>query len=170
MTDPIARTVAFTGHRTCRSEAIAPLRQTIEALYAEGFRRFLSGMALGFDLTAAEQVLACRSAHPDIELVAVIPFAAQAERFPARERQRYGRILTEADEVVCLASHYHAGCYAVRNDYLADHAACLAAWYDGSPGGTRYTVRRAEQRQRRILNLHPAGPQFPAAPPSLFDL
>ena len=63
-----------------------------------------------------------------------------------------------ADDAVVLSPVYHAGCYAVRNNYLVDHASLLVAWYDGSPGGTRYTVRRALGRGLEVVNLCPAAP------------
>ena len=44
----------------------------------------------------------------------------------------------------------------------------LVAWYDGSPGGTRYTVRRALGRGLEVVNLCPAAPVPPAPEPTLF--
>lgn len=44
----------------------------------------------------------------------------------------------------------------MRNNCLVDRAALLVAWYDGSAGGTQYTVRRALMRGREVWNLHPA--------------
>ena len=52
-----ATAVAFTGHRTYCGEAAAALQRAVETLYAEGCRTFLSGMAAGFDMAAAETVL-----------------------------------------------------------------------------------------------------------------
>lgn len=145
--------VSFTGHRTYRDEGCDRLSATLAELYARGFRTFLSGMALGFDLAAAEAVVALRRLHPDARLVAVVPFRGQAARFPAARRQRYEALLARADEVVVLAEEYHRGCYARRNDFLVDHAAVVVSWYDGSPGGTRYTVERARTRGREIIPL-----------------
>lgn len=157
--DPLT-CVSFTGHRTYRGEACRQLASTLEVLYAGGFRTFLSGMAVGFDLAAAEAVVALRRTHSDVRLVAVVPFRRQAARFPAVQRQRYEEVLARADEVVVLAEEYHRGCYARRNDFLVDHAAVLVAWYDGSPGGTQYTVERACTRGREILYL---SSELPAA-------
>ena len=42
----------------------------------------------------------------------------------------------------------------MRNDYLVAHAATLVAWYDGSPGGTHYTVQRALHRGLEFIQLH----------------
>lgn len=160
--------VAFTGHRTYRDEAREALSRTLEELYARGFRTFLSGMAAGFDLAAAEAVLELRERHPEVRLVAAVPFPEQAARFPAARRRIYEEVLARADGVELIAPAYHQGCYARRNDFLVDHAAVVVAWYDGSPGGTRYTVERALVRGREVVNLHPQGPAFPPTAPTLF--
>lgn len=154
--DALENSVAFTGHRTYRAEAGALLRETIEGLYACGMRTFLSGMAVGFDLAAAEAVVACRADCPELRLVAVVPFAGQQNRFGPTDRSRYERLLAGADDAVVLSELYYRGCYAVRNDYLTDHASVLVAWYDGSRGGTQYTVRRALAMGREVRNLHPS--------------
>lgn len=145
-------------------------------------------MAMGFDLAAAEAVLACRDSEtgsafspasapdphfpytpmPGLRLVAVIPFRGQESRFPAADRERFRRVLAAADHSVTLSPSYHAGCYAVRNNYLVEHAALLVAWYDGSPGGTHYTVRRALGRGLEFINLHPHPAALRQAEPTLF--
>ena len=244
MTEDRLTTVAFTGHRTYGGQAATALRATVGELYARGFRTFLCGMAMGFDLAAAEAVLACRDSQtasalspaaasaaafpsaaasaavppasvlspaaasaaafpsvaasaavppasafspavdsvsaffpephsphtpmPGLRLVAVIPFRGQESRFPAADRERFRRVLAAADHSVTLSPSYHAGCYAVRNNYLVEHSALLVAWYDGSPGGTHYTVRRALGRGLEFINLHPHPAALRQAEPTLF--
>ncbi len=163
-----ATAVAFTGHRTYCGEAAAALQRAVETLYTEGCRTFLSGMAAGFDMAAAETVLACRDRLPGLRLVAVVPFEGHINRFSNSDRERFGRIVAAADETTVLSTRYHRGVYMQRNDYLVSHAARLVAWFDGSPGGTFYTLRRALQAGRRIDNLCPAGPGFPPPMPTLF--
>ena len=85
--------VAFTGHRTYRGETGDALSRTLEELCARGFRTFVSGMAVGFDLAAAEAVLALRERCPEVRLVAAVPFPGQARHFPHKERARYERVL-----------------------------------------------------------------------------
>ena len=150
------RTVSFTGHRTYCGEADAALAGTLRQLYAEGYRVFVSGMAVGFDLAAAEAVLSLREACPQVRLVCAVPFEGQERRFPAAEKERYGRVRERADASVVVCGGYRPDCYARRNDYLADCASVLVAWYDGSAGGTRYTVRRALRSGREVRNLHPS--------------
>lgn len=148
-------TVAFTGHRTYCSEAASSLKTVLDELYGRGFRMFLSGMAVGFDLAAAEAVLRLRGQHADVRLVAVIPFAGQSDRFPADDKLRFERVCREADEVMTLAPHFDPYCYMRRNDFLVDHALVLVAWYDGTTGGTRYTVERALRQGLEVRQLYP---------------
>lgn len=145
--------VAFTGHRTCRHEADAVLRVVIRELYDRGLRTFLSGMAVGFDLAAAEAVLACRESMPGLRLVAVVPFRGQQSRFGVQDRERYARVLGASDEVIYLSERYYERCYAVRNAYLTDHASVLVAWCNGSRSGTQQTVCLARRRGLEVLNL-----------------
>lgn len=147
--------MAFTGHRTYGGGDDAVLRAVVAELYARGMRDCLCGMAVGFDLAAAEAVLSEREARPGLRLVCVVPFEGQEMRYCGSDRWRFRRILRDADERIVLASEYHRGCYAVRNNFLVDHASLLVAWYDGSPGGTQYTVRRALAANRCVWNLHP---------------
>jgi len=147
------RVVSFTGHRTYDGSADGALDAKLSELYERGARVFMSGMAVGFDLAAAEAVLRLRNRYPEARLVCVVPFEGQESRFSAADRQRYARILAAADDRVTLCASYTPGCYARRNDYLVDRAGGLVAWYDGSPGGTRYTVRRALRRGREVVNL-----------------
>ena len=82
MTD-YSTSVTFTGHRhipiqRC-NEVCAKLEKAVMANYANGVRNFNCGMALGFDLIAAEAVLKVKTQHPDIALTAVVPFRGQCE-------------------------------------------------------------------------------------------
>lgn len=88
-----ATAVAFTGHRTYCGEAAAALQRAVETLYAEGCRTFLSGMAAGFDMAAAETVLACRDRLSGLRLVAVVPFEGHINRFSNSDSERFGRIV-----------------------------------------------------------------------------
>lgn len=153
MNEQRALCVAFTGHRNYRGEADAALARTVEELFRAGFRTYLCGMALGFDLAAAEAALSLRERYADVRLVAVVPFPGQAERYPNAERSRYARLVAAADERVLVSERYDRGCYRRRNDFLVAHAAVVVAWYDGSPSGTGYTVGRARRTGCRVIDL-----------------
>lgn len=147
-------TACFTGHRSYDGSRRAELECAIRELYARGYRNFLCGMAVGFDLAAAEAVLALRNELPEISLVAVIPFEGMERKFSEEDKVRFRDILTSADKVVSLAPHYSVELYSLRNNFLVDNSSAVIAYFDGSKGGTAYTVRRAIKRLHRYINLY----------------
>ncbi|MEG1760062.1 MAG: SLOG family protein [Alistipes sp.] len=153
MTIDRTTTVAFTGHRTYDGRAAEMLCATIAALYHRGYRTFMSGMAVGFDLAAAEAVIACRAQLPGLHLLCAVPFEEQPRQFSAVDKQRYAALLATADAVEIVCAHYLSECYTLRNNFLIDNASTLIAYYDGSAGGTHYTFRRAQRQRLEIINL-----------------
>ena len=136
-------TAAFTGHRRYDGECDDALRAVVRELYGWGFRVFWSGMALGFDLAAAEAVLALRGELPGLRLCCAVPFPGQADRFPEADRLRYMRILDRADEVATLAPRYEPRCYLRRDEFMVERSAAVmrgAARRSGSTCGA--TVNR----------------------------
>ena len=106
--------------------------------------RFLSGMADGFDLIAAEEVLNAKKTFPYIQLKCVLPFKGQADRYTQADKQRYNAILAQADEVILLQDEYSDRCFLRRNNYLLDNSAYLVVFYDSIPTAelpTRYAMR-----------------------------
>ena len=146
--------VAFTGHQDYDGRADEALRVAVRRLWSEGYRSFFSGMACGFDLAAAEAVLSLREECEGMDLVAIIPFAGQQERFPDSDKRRFEAILAAADRVEVLSDVYSRGCYYRRNDYLVEHTGYVVAWYVRKSSGTGYTVRRARQQCIEVLNLY----------------
>ena len=146
-----ALNVAFTGHRAdslpwgfneSSDECLklkAGLLRAIRCAYTEGKRCFLSGMASGVDIYAAEAVLQLRETLPGIALVCVFPC-------PSRDSR----------SVIVLSSEYCAGCMKRRNRFLVENASMLIAVYDGRrTGGTFQTVGMAARRGLRTVILNP---------------
>lgn len=155
----IKESFAFTGHRLIESSKVNDLRKVlranIKALYAKGIRVYLSGMALGFDMIAAEEVIALKEELPSLRLVAVIPFQGQSNRWAYRDKQRYSQLLAAADDSVVLSEGFFKGCYLKRNDFMIDHSCGIMAYFDGGyKGGTFYTFRQAKIKDKDIINLY----------------
>lgn len=146
-------TASFTGHRDYDSSYNDCLRECIRQLYNEGYRIFLCGMARGFDLAAGEAVIDAKSEFADIRLRCVIPYFGHEKSFSQSDRERYRQLTERADGVVTLADRYQAGAYHFRNDYLVDNASTIVAYYNGTKGGTHYTLHRAVKRGLRIHNI-----------------
>jgi uncharacterized phage-like protein YoqJ len=148
-------TLCFSGHRryTPSPDDEARLGAALEAAWVDGYRVFISGMASGFDLAAAEAVVRLRSLHAGVRLVAAIPFRGQPVGYTAVDKRRYDDLVGAADEVRVLADRYSHGCYWRRDDWMVERSRRIVCWYDGSSGGTRYTVRRALARGLETVNI-----------------
>lgn len=149
-------TVAFSGHRTYQGEACEELRCVVARLYDEGYRRFLCGMAWGFDLAAGEAVAELKRAHSDVELIAALPYRNFSKLFHAEDAEQYRRVADAADAIVVVSKSEGKVAYRLRNDYLVENSSVLVAWFNGVPrGGTAYTLRQARRKGVRTENLYP---------------
>ena len=151
-----SKSLAFTGHRTIPIERQNEIRaRLVEAVSLTCITCFYSGMAIGFDLMAAETVLSLKGKYPDIRLIAVVPFRRQSCRWHSMEKERYQNIISRADRVIVLSEHYFHGCLLRRNDFMLEHSCGVIAFYDGKPyGGTFYTCREALKKGMDIVNLY----------------
>ena len=164
-----AHTCCFTGHRPEKlpwgSDERDPrclrlksrIMDTVEAVYREGYRHFICGMARGCDLYCGEAVLAFRESHPDVILEAAIPCASQCRNWPMAEHRRWQRLVDEADLETMIQEEYTRGCMHRRNRYMVDHSSLVIAVYDGSAGGTRSTLEYAISRRVSFMDLQIEG-------------
>jgi uncharacterized phage-like protein YoqJ len=136
------KSCVFTGHRTLE-EDFSPkkLKKEIKALIEQGVDVFYNGMAMGFDLLAAETVLSFKKKYPQIKLIACIPCYKQEKSFPERDKKRYVEILKKVDEKVLLAEEYYRGCMQVRDKYMAERADVMIAYCKKTTGGAAFTVK-----------------------------
>ena len=162
------KTCAFTGHRPqhlpfgmnenddrCVKLKEALKEQIINLIEAEDVTYFITGMALGVDLYAAEIVLDLKACYPNITLESAIPCETQAVKWSMAQRERYYDIAAQCDKETMLQSHYSPDCMGKRNRYMVDHADVLIAVWDGSPSGTGKTVRYAHQQGKSVITINP---------------
>ena len=145
---------AFTGHRNIYEYDFDEplLERVISDLIKNGFTRFLCGMAVGFDLKAAQIVLSLKERY-NIELVACLPCENQSERFSERNKILYRDVLSKCDEVVVLEKEYTNGCMLRRDRYLVDNSDILVCFLRRQQGGTYYTVNYAKKCGKKIIEL-----------------
>ena len=147
-TENSIKSCAFTGHRELPpSFNAAALWDALEALIKEGVEIFYNGMAIGFDMLAAEAVLMLKKKYPHIKLVACIPFYNQEKYYNDTDKARYARILKEADEQVLLSESFSREAPLKRNRYMAEHADVLVAYCKKSQGGTAYTLNYFKKKK-----------------------
>lgn len=159
---------AFTGHRPKSFpwgyNETAPdcvmlkkvLEEQITALVDDGVTGFISGMALGTDLWAAQIVLDLRKKNPALKLCCALPCAGQEKKWPPKTQELYLTILRQADNVVYVSRMYHSDCMLNRNRYMVNYSSILLAVYNGEyKTGTGMTVRYAKDKHRKIILIDP---------------
>ena len=158
-------TCCFTGHRPDKlpwgtneedgrclalKESIA---RELEGLYRRGYRHFISGMARGADLYFVEAALALRREHPDVTVEGAVPCQSQADRWPEPERARGRAALDACDLETMVQQNYDRFCMHRRDRYMVDRSSAILAAFDGTPGGTMYTLSCAMDQGLDILLL-----------------
>lgn len=163
----MSKVCCFTGHRPqslpwrfreddprCRDLKQRLFEAMINAMAEEGVRKFLSGMALGTDIWAAEKVLRLREELP-ITLTCVLPCRDQDARWSEEAKRRYAAVLEQCDEKILLQESYTPDCFNRRNRYMVDHSDLVIAVWNGSPSGTGNTVAYARERGKPVWVLEP---------------
>lgn len=141
----------FTGHRPHKlhqpeSVVIAALESKIREAIDDGFATFISGMAWGVDIWAAEIVLRLKAEGLPIHLIAAVPYDGFEKSWDEDWKRRYHAVLSAADYVKYICAHYSRGCYQIRNQWMVDRSARLIAAYTGEAGGTKNTVDYASRK------------------------
>lgn len=120
-----------------------------------GYRTFISGMALGFDMICAEIILELKKQYQDIKLVCALPCKDQYKVWREDQQKRYKDILKQADIVHYQYEKYQDGCMLERNDYMLNNSSMVIALFNGQPGGTKYTLDKAQKKGLKIVVIKP---------------
>jgi len=154
---PREHTICFTGHRKLDAREARDIQKRLDQLlpvcYHKGYRVFLTGGALGFDILAAEAVHRLRMEHDDVKLILVLPCADQSCRWSEADCERYERMLYCADEIRVLSPAYYEGCMMNRNRHMVDHSSLCLCYLNKFKGGTVSTVAYAMKVKTPILNV-----------------
>lgn len=151
-------TCGFTGHRQIKyshAKALPDLLlRAIGYAYSKGCRRFIAGGALGFDTSAAKEVLRFRMTHPDVSLVLYLPCIDQDSGWSDAQRATYEYILASADEVKYLSDSYDRGCMRRRNQAIANECDILIAYVGRDRTGSSQTLRMVKDQGKEAYNLY----------------
>jgi len=164
----IKDTVCFTGHRSqklpwksneederCKVMK-KTLRSEIEKAIKRGYKTFLCGMALGFDMICAETVLDLKTKYRDIEMFGALPCWTQDIKWSKKDRKRYNDLLNKIDGIRCIYDEYiGAECMLERNRYMVDNSSLMIALFNGLPGGTKSTIDYAKKKGMEIIIIKP---------------
>lgn len=159
----------FTGHRPqnfsfkfdeTHSDCIwikDTLRKCIKELITDcNVSHFISGMALGVDIWAAETVLSLKQEFPGIILESALPCETQAIKWNQDSRERYYSILARCDKETMLQKHYTPSCMQTRNEYMVNNSGYVIAVWNGSGSGTGSTVKYALSKDKTVICIDPA--------------
>ena len=132
----------FTGHRPdkllrSKEDIRCDLKEAIFSAMDAGITTFISGMARGVDIWAAEIVSELKKENTNIKLVCALPNQEWL--------QRCKDLCDKADAVVIIGNGHHPGIYQLRNQWMVDHSSRVIAVYNGQPGGTKNTIDYANK-------------------------
>ena len=140
--------VCFTGHRPeklTRFEWLIKrdLEKQIRQAVADGMNVFISGMARGVDIWAAEIVLKLRDAGQPVKLMCACPYDGFEQSWSKEWQERYSAILAAADYVKYVCPAYSRSCFQIRNEWMVNHSARVIAVFNNQPSGTMNTIEYA---------------------------
>lgn len=140
----------FAGHRPEKltrphEETRRELDSMITWAVSRGYRTFISGMARGVDLWAAETVLERRCQYPHLHLICASPFPGFERSWDAVWQKRYHSVMEQADLIHYVNPAYSPGCFQRRNEWMINHSACLICVWNGQLSGTYNAPRYAQK-------------------------
>ena len=148
----------FSGHRPeklpeSEKDIRAWLDEKIDEAIADGYTSFISGMAMGVDLWAAQAVLRRREKNPEIRLICAVPWNGFPSRWSEQWKTVYFDVLKKADLVKIISEKYDDNVFERRNCWMADRSRRLIAYFNGAEGGTKNMVEyAAEKGLETVLN------------------
>ncbi len=151
-------TCCFTGHRPQKlhqpeEEICEGLDEAVVRAYNDGFRYFITGMAMGVDIWAGESVLKLKNSHTDICLIAAVPYPGQEKNFPHEWKLKYAELLDKCDKAEIISEKYQKGAFHARDRWMVDHSSMIIAVYNGEPGGTAITVAYAKKEGLELRGI-----------------
>lgn len=148
----------FTGHRPeklhlSEQEVKSKLETEIRQAMADGYTTFISGMARGVDIWAAQIVLRFRANNPAIHLIAAVPYKGFENRWSKSWQDQYNFILEYADLVRYICKGYSIASFQIRNEWMVDRSSRVIAVYNGEPGGTKNTIDYANKNNIEVVSI-----------------
>ena len=140
-----AHRVCFAGHRPeklirSESDIKRDLEIQIRQAVANGLNVFISGMARGVDIWAAQIVLNLRNDGYAVKLMCACPYEGFETGWSHDWQRQYKMILAAADFVKYICDSYSRSCFQIRNEWMVDHAARVIAVFTGEKSGTKNAI------------------------------
>lgn len=135
----------FTGHRpeklTVSEQRLTQLLEAeIRSAIDGGFTTYITGMAKGVDLIAAEIVLRLRARDERLRLICALPYPGFGLRWGGGWTERFQSVLARADAQRTICPGFSYAAYQARNEWMVRHAGLVIAVFNGERGGTKNTL------------------------------
>lgn len=146
-------TAFITGHRFGFDDQIVNcgINQLTDLALNRGITTFLTGMALGTDLLAAQIWI-----ERQLSWEAIRPCGDQCNEWTWKQQERYYKLLNKATKQKTLYSHYSKGVMQARNQYLVNNSdLCLTIWNGRKEGGTFLTIQMARKAKLPLIIFNP---------------
>lgn len=163
-----SQTVCFTRHRIqklpwrfneedkrCKAMKVT-LRTDIEKAINRGYKNFLCGMALGFDMICAETVIDLKKQYSYIKIIGALPCRTQDIKWAVKDRERYRNLLKQLDDIRCIYDKYiGVECMLERIRYMVNNSSLMIALFNGLSGGTKSTIDYASKQELDVIIIKP---------------
>ena len=135
----------FTGHRPEKltrneKDIKKDLEKEIRQAVADGLNVFITGMARGVDIWAAQIVLQLRREGHGVRLICACPYDGFESGWSKEWQRQYKEILSAADFVKYVCEGYSRSCFQTRNEWMVNHSARVIAVFNGEKSGTKNTI------------------------------
>lgn len=175
----ISHTACITGHREknipdynnnpeLRSITLAAVKlmlyRYIDMAIASGYTNFISGLAMGTDLWAADYIIKKRRINKNIRLFGAMPYLRHAERYPLSYVELLRNVEKSADLLITVNDNpdimygspsvnkkNSKTLYRDRNYYMIDHSSAVIAFFNDNCNwsGTAQTLNYAVRKKRK---------------------
>ena len=158
----IMKTCAFTGHRPEKlpwknnesDERFLILKKKLKTAIKQainnGYLNFLSGMARGIDMLAAELVLDFKKQYKQIKLYCIIFYDNHDRHWSLEDKKRHLNIVNQCDKKIVLAKKFCSTCIENGNRFLVNNSSHLIAVWSGKPSETKNTIKIAKEQNKNI--------------------
>ncbi len=148
----------FTGHRIKKLNMNLEivkilLEKAIDDTLKRGCFCFISGMAEGIDLFAAEIVLRKKAHNEKIRLWCALPYPLFKAAGGEDVKKMFSEIISQADRVEAINDHYFKGCFQKRNKWMVDNSTEVIAFFNGEKSGTGNTIEYAKKTNKIVNNI-----------------
>lgn len=154
------------------------LELILEDFYLQGFKKYISGGAQGFDQLSFWAVNRLKKKYPDVKNIVYIPFLGQERNWNTTifNKKEYKLMLSLADKVKNCSPYLEiddAYKYEIvtalyrRNHDMVDDSSTIIGLYpsdlwmdERTKGGTAECLRYAKEKQKDIYQLNPFNLDF----------